>query len=215
MLGVRCFAWTSFIWCVYVVGAEQVREASGALWQQVGSKIQHLGDGSACFTGVSLCLSIMAIWNLILFEKYVSDILTLSKLKFWSGKLVVSLAYVQHFVIRGVGSLMRRDAPHIYYHQQLVYACLMCIEMLPLALLQLVAWDADQIEQQCILCRSAQGDGTSQQIEFTVRRRNQSMTLSIQEVQQNDKAFWSCASVALLSDGEPPTDTGNHGSVVQ
>lgn len=216
MLGVQIFVWTNFIWCLYCVGSEQVREMSPTFWQQINSKMRQLGSVDASVTGFTLCTSIIAILNLFIFEHDFTDALGgfRPKLKFWSGRLLVSLAFIQRCAINGIPLLI----PQFYllhYQKQLVYACLICIEMLPVVLLQLVAWDADTLEDISFLCQSSQITRNSQQIEFTVSSRSHSMLLSIEQNLKNDKTFWRSASVVLLSDDKPANIASDDGSVVE
>jgi len=199
LLGVQCFVWTNFFRCVYVLGMEQIRESSPKTWRQIAGSLQTLGDVDSFFEGFTLCVSSIAIWNLVTFEHYLTDVLEEfePKLKFWSAKIIVSLAFIQSIVIGQLAQFMPKDSDYLYYQQQLAYACLMCIEMLPVALLQLPAWNPVRLElnDPC----EPEGEGKSNQIEFTVSRGKHLVRVSVEENAEDNKTFWRSASVTLLS----------------
>ena len=148
LLGVQLFNVTNLARAIFALVAEQLRYAWISAFTWLSYKALQLGDVDAMLTGFNLCVSSIAIWNLIIFEHYLNNLLQgfSPKLKFWSAKIIVSLAFIQGLAVNVAGNLLPLDDYYQQHQRSLVYAALICIEMLPVALLQYAAWTPSKIE---------------------------------------------------------------------
>jgi len=93
------------------------------------------------FSGAGFTASSIAIYNMFTFEHSLEPFLMGFKprLKFLTVKLLLSLAFIQDFVIQVASHLLLGLSRE---QRQLLYSSLICIEVLVIACLQVPAWNA-------------------------------------------------------------------------
>jgi len=141
-LGVDIFVYTYFAKSAYILTLQVLRYepfnlelcGSNGSFPEACDAISYL-DG-ACFLA-----STLAILNIIVFEHNLNDILKREHfnpyLKFLSVKLLVSIAFFQYY---GFDIVMVVLLGYSTVQFRLAYACLICLEVLPLGILIFVAW---------------------------------------------------------------------------
>merc|ERR1719343_655005 len=99
-----------------------------------------MGATDEVWTGFIFCVSSIAIWNLVTFERHLSFQLHGfgPELKFLSAKIIVSLAFLQETLLK---FLCSNNKEWKLFQQNLAYATLMSIEILLVAWLQHLAWN--------------------------------------------------------------------------
>jgi len=133
-IGVRIFVWTYAMKSVYLLTLTFLAQLDMQLCG-AGGKLPPYLDG-ACFLA-----STLAIYNIVVFEHYLKDILKEGHFrpfaKFLGVKVMVSIAFMQSFVLNVLAGWMWGLSKE---QINLCYSCLICCEVLPLSLLLLFAW---------------------------------------------------------------------------
>eukprot|EP00747_Dinoflagellata_sp_TGD_P103178 gnl/TRDRNA2_/TRDRNA2_168880_c0_seq1.p1 gnl/TRDRNA2_/TRDRNA2_168880_c0~~gnl/TRDRNA2_/TRDRNA2_168880_c0_seq1.p1 ORF type:complete len:593 (-),score=94.17 gnl/TRDRNA2_/TRDRNA2_168880_c0_seq1:182-1894(-) len=207
MIGVYCFVMVDFIRSLYMVCLNMAVSYSPDAGKYISNNVP-VETWEQCFTGFTFCVSTIAIYNLITFEEHMKDMLDgfSPRLKFMSAKIIVSLAFIQSILISLFSRLFPDSALQKYpdsYQKQLCYAALMCVEMVPVALLQYVAWSPEQSwyhvsseEQRWVGEEQFQiNSGPEKHLLVTVQK----------QAMKGFLPFWRSASVKLLSkDAQDP-----------
>jgi len=107
--------------------------------------------------GAAFLISFMAILNLVRFEHHQKVFLKEldPRQKFFSVKILVSIAFMQKGVLAVLGSMLSLSTTQV----NLIYTCCVCVEVLPLSMWVWIAWhpgqawyadDSAQLQQQRI-----------------------------------------------------------------
>ncbi|CAE8595306.1 unnamed protein product, partial [Polarella glacialis] len=141
-IGVRVFVWTYGFKSVYLLALAILNDppfsiplcGDDGVFPAVCSLIPYV-DGAAFLA------STLAIYNLVVFEQNLQDILNRNDFrafeKFLSVKVLVSITFLQGFALQVIlGSVYRFSKAQI----DLCYAALICCEVLPLSLLVFKGW---------------------------------------------------------------------------
>jgi len=207
LLGVTCFVWTNFFRSLLMLGCEALRENFPDYWDATQTGLTKLGDIDGVVEGFVLCVSSIAIWNLITFESHLHDALSGFSpfLKFLSAKIIVSLAFLQEIALICIGRLVH-SAQWLQPQHMLAYASLMSVEILLVAVLQYYAWRPQALESiaefrhQKSLLLGCPVDG---EVTFCIARDGQKLQLAVAETVKDtpdgQKVFWESASVTLLA----------------
>jgi len=162
-------------------------------------------------SGFTLCVSSIAIWNLVTFERHLKDPLHdfAPMLKFLSAKVIVSLAFMQEIGLDIIGKFVR-DTSWSSFQHKLGYSSLMSVEILFVAILQYQAWRPAALESIASFRKSRSAlfevdIADRDQVSFQICRGDQRLQLQVAEIsidaETGKKVFWESAAVTLLSNG--------------
>eukprot|EP00928_Gymnodinium_smaydae_P045026 TRINITY_DN30064_c0_g1_i1.p1 TRINITY_DN30064_c0_g1~~TRINITY_DN30064_c0_g1_i1.p1 ORF type:complete len:685 (+),score=134.39 TRINITY_DN30064_c0_g1_i1:79-2133(+) len=137
LLGIRVFVLTYAAKSIYLLALAVLQIDC----QDSKSNGDMLCAPSSYLNGAGFLASSVAIYNIVIFEHSMSEILKERRFKptrkFLCVKALVSIAFFQSFVLSQIFS-------RIYHfpseQADLVYSCLLCIEVLPLSILHYFAW---------------------------------------------------------------------------
>ncbi|CAD7962155.1 unnamed protein product [Amoebophrya sp. A25] len=122
---------------VLLRGAAQRHEMVNEFLEKQESLIEGL---EYMIFGAGLIASMGALYNIVAFEKHMGHWLNLfqPKWKFWSAKVLVSLSHFQLLIL----SILVRCGVLSEQQKKLLFAILVTLECLPIAVINLKAWDA-------------------------------------------------------------------------
>lgn len=138
MSGVMSFCLTAFL--SFLRGLYLVYEIVVAK-----KTVQDEGSVPSMLTGAGLIASTVAIGNVVNVEVSFHTELHLFNpgAKFWSTKIIVSIAFIQEFVLGLLGNERLRGENKLSDLQiKLLYCSLLCYEVLGVTLLHVIAWPA-------------------------------------------------------------------------
>ncbi|CAD7937862.1 unnamed protein product [Amoebophrya sp. A25] len=141
LLGVQTFVLVYGLSCFYQLVVSLVKKTVGLNVTQLPVVGEAMASVGTYISGAGFVASCLALYNIILFETQLHEWLDRFDpfWKFWGAKVLVSLAFLQTFVLK----LVLVDALHWLTEpqQMLFYSTLTTMECLPIALLHMRAWD--------------------------------------------------------------------------
>jgi len=138
-IGVKVFVYTHGLKALYVLGVAIIQ---GPPFYFRACQHAHAACTLLpCMEGAAFLASTIAIYNLVVFEHSLKEILNRERfapvLKFLNVKLLVSITFIQSLAMdAAVKHFMRLSQEQA----ELCRACFLCFEVLPLSLLTTLAW---------------------------------------------------------------------------
>lgn len=114
-------------------------------WYKVAPDPDSEGILPAYISGAGMLASTVAIANVVKVERAFHDELHAFKpsAKFWSTKVIVSIAFIQEKALGVLGWDFMEDRKLSELQIKLLYSSLLCFEVLLVAMLHVMAWPAD------------------------------------------------------------------------
>lgn len=139
-IGVVIFVWTYALKSAYLLGLSFLAHMDLQLCGENG-KFKPACSLTPYLDGACFLASTLAIYNIVVFEHNLSDILNKGNFrpfaKFLGVKLMVSIVFMQSFALNVLAKFLWDLSKE---QINLCYSCLVCCEVVPLSLLLYYAW---------------------------------------------------------------------------